>query len=87
MWGFSQKLTKLHQKTHRHPIFEQNMITLFSRRKDPKAAKFQVQLDVARAIVQLDGRQLKKEPHAHACQRTKGAIAAARGAVVGPRIA
>ena len=39
-------------------------------------------LDVARAIVQLDGRQLKKEPYAHARQRTKDAIAAARGAVV-----
>ena len=44
-------------------------------------------LDVAKAIVQLDGQQLKKEPHADARQRTKGAIAAARGAAVGPRIA
>ena len=44
-------------------------------------------LDVAKAIVQIDGRKLKKEPHAHARQRTKDAIAAARGAVVGPRSA
>ena len=44
-------------------------------------------LDVAKAIVQIDGRQLKKEPHTYARKRTKDAIATARGAIVGSRSA
>ena len=44
-------------------------------------------LDVAKAVVEIDGQKLKKEPHAQARMRTMAAIAAARGAVAGPRSA